>query len=122
MNFHENKPIYLQIADIICERIISGVYTDRIPGIREAAVELQVNANTVQRSYDFLESSGIIQVTRGVGYFVNDKSIREIKNYKKKDFLKNELPGVFRTMEILEMGAEDLINYFQLYKQKKFPK
>ena len=122
MNFNDNKPIYLQIADIVCERILSGVYNERIPGIRDAAGELQVNPNTVQRSYDFMESVGIITVTRGVGYFIHEKSVREIKKYKKEEFLKNELPAVFRTMEMLEMDDVELNKYFQLFKQKKFPK
>ncbi|MFM9984671.1 MAG: GntR family transcriptional regulator [Flavobacteriales bacterium] len=122
MNFNDNKPIYLQVAQLVSERIITGTYTERIPGIREIAAELQVNPNTVQRSYDFMESSGIITVTRGVGYFVHDKSIREIKKYKKDEFLKNELPAVFRTMEMLDMEETELNKYFQLFKQKKFPK
>jgi GntR family transcriptional regulator len=122
MNFKDNKPIYLQIADIMCERIISGTYDERIPGIRESAAELQVNPNTVQRSYDYMEAAGIIVVTRGVGYFVHDKSIREIKKIKKDEFLKNELPALFKTMEILEMDDVELIRYYQAFKQKKFPK
>lgn len=122
MNFKDNKPIYLQIVDIFCERIIGGSYNERIPGIRDTAGELQVNPNTVQRSYDFMETVGIITVTRGVGYFVHDKSVREIKKYKKDEFLKNELPSVFKTMEMLDMEDAELIKYFQLFKQKKFPK
>lgn len=122
MNFNDNKPIYLQIADIICTRIINGNYTDKIPGIREAAAELQVNPNTVQRSYDFLEGNGIIQLARGVGYFIHERSVKEIKKYKKEDFLRSELPDVFKSMDLLDMDEKEILRYYQLYKQKKFPK
>ena len=54
MNFKENKPIYQQIADHICDEIIAGKLAPdaRIPSVREYAAELEVNANTVMRTFD----------------------------------------------------------------------
>lgn len=48
MNFKENKPIYLQIADRICDEILQGRYAenDRIPSVRDYAATVEVNANT----------------------------------------------------------------------------
>ena len=59
MEFDQHKPIYLQIADAICERILTGQWPegDRIPSVRECGVSLEVNPNTVARSYDELSSA-----------------------------------------------------------------
>ena len=72
MNFKENKPIYLQIADRICDEILQGRYAenDRIPSVRDYAATVEVNANTAMRSYDFLQSRSVIRMQRGIGYFV----------------------------------------------------
>ena len=73
MEFDQHKPIYLQIADAICERILTGQWPegDRIPSVRECGVSLEVNPNTVARSYDELSTEGIIHNKRGIGYFVS---------------------------------------------------
>ena len=72
MDFKESRPIYLQIADKICGEILTGKFAEneRIPSVREYASGLEVNANTVVRSYDFLQNKDIIFNKRGIGYFV----------------------------------------------------
>ena len=57
MKFKESKSIYLQIADRICDEILQGQYTEeeRIPSVREYAATVEVNANTVVRTYDYLQ-------------------------------------------------------------------
>lgn len=69
MVFKENtKAIYLQIADKICDEVMVGSIRqgDRIPSVREYASTLQVNANTVMRSYDYLDKAGVIFNRRGI--------------------------------------------------------
>ena len=63
MEFRENQAIYLQIADLMCESILSRTWKpgERIPSIRETAEMSQVNPNTVTRTYAFLEDQGIIR-------------------------------------------------------------
>ena len=72
MNFKESKAIYLQIADRICDEILLGQFAEeeRIPSVREYATIVEVNANTVMRSFDYLQSQNIIYNKRGIGYFV----------------------------------------------------
>jgi len=74
MEFNQNKPIYLQIADGILEKILSSELKegDRILSVRELGAELGVNPNTVMRSYEKLTLDGIIYNQRGIGYFVAD--------------------------------------------------
>ena len=58
MKFKESKSIYLQIADRICDEILQGQYTEeeRILSVREYAATVEVNANTVVRTYDYPET------------------------------------------------------------------
>ena len=74
MNFNTEKPIYLQIVDVISDRILSGELKggDRIPSVREYGADIGVNPNTMMRSYEKLTADGIIYNKRGIGYFVSD--------------------------------------------------
>ena len=73
MNFNTEKPIYLQIVDVISDRILSGELKggDRIPSVREYGADIGVNPNTMMRSYEKLTADGIIYNKRGIGYFVS---------------------------------------------------
>ena len=72
MIFSNDKPIYIQMADRLCDEILSGVYKDddRIPSVREYAVLLEVNTNTAVKAYEQLAREEIIYNKRGLGYFV----------------------------------------------------
>ena len=69
MDFNQNKPIYLQIADSICEKILSGEYLpqERILSVRELGISLGVNPNTIARVYEHLQGMEIIYNKRGIG-------------------------------------------------------
>ena len=72
MNFSNDKAIYIQMAERLCDEILSGQYKEdeRIPSVREYAVLLQVNTNTAMKAYDQLARDEIIYNKRGLGYFV----------------------------------------------------
>ena len=88
-DFRDDRAIYLQMADRICDDILYGKYTagERVPSVRELSVMLGVNANTVVRTYDALTSDGIIQTRRGLGYFVTDDARDRILSVRRKRFL-----------------------------------
>ena len=67
MEFKENRPIFIQIADDFCDQILQGTLKadDRIPSVRETAAAFQVNPNTVVRTYSHLQEKGIIRNQRG---------------------------------------------------------
>ena len=56
MDFKNQKPIYLQIAESICDNILAGKYreNEKLPSVREFAAEVEVNVNTVARSFEWL--------------------------------------------------------------------
>ena len=111
MEFNQNKPIYLQIADGINEKILSGELKegDRILSVRELGGELGVNPNTAMRSYEKLTMDGIIFNQRGIGYFVAEGAKAIELDKMRTDFLENELPQILRKMRLLELKAEDYL-------------
>jgi len=120
MQFRESISIYLQIADYICEKILLKQWKveERIPSVRELAMQLEVNPNTVMRTYEFLQQQNIIYNQRGIGYFVSSDAIKNATQYRKTEFMENELPVLFRNMYMLGMNAEELIPRFETYKKQ----
>lgn len=110
MEFKQSQAIYLQIADHINELILTGTWKagERIPSIRELAESIEVNPNTVMRSYNYLQDLQIIYNQRGIGYFVADDAYQKTLELKKKNFVRRELPRIFRTMDLLHLTCEDL--------------
>jgi DNA-binding transcriptional regulator YhcF (GntR family) len=110
MEFRESQAIYLQIADMLRENVLGGTWKpgDRVPSIRELAESIAVNPNTVVRAYSFLQEHGIFHNQRGIGYFVAENARQITKDLERKRFLDRELPRVFRTMKLLEIGFDEL--------------
>ena len=117
MKFKESKPIYLQIADRICDEILQGKYKEeeRIPSVREYAATVEVNANTVVRSFDYLQGQDIIYNKRGLGYFVAPSGRERILELRKEIFLRDELPEFFRQIKILDIPLKDVDKMYKDY-------
>lgn len=115
MEFNKDKAIYLQIADRISEEILAGKYEEdsRIPSIREYAVMLEVNVNTVVKSYDMLSSSGIIANKRGLGYFVAGEAKSKIRDSRKDDFMTHYLPELVKQMKLLGINVDEVVKKLQ---------
>ncbi|ULT24033.1 GntR family transcriptional regulator [Sphingobacterium sp. E70] len=90
MEFNANKAIYLQIAEYVCDHILMETWktNDKLPSVRELAVQLEVNPNTVMRTYDMLQQKEIIANKRGIGFFLTGDSVRNVKSYRKIFFWK----------------------------------
>ena len=114
MNFHNQIPIYLQIDEHIGEQILTQRWKpdDKIPSIRELAVQLEVNPNTVQRTYDFLQTQEVIFTKRGLGYFVTPNGEQNYLTWRKETFIQNELPIFFKQIRLLKMSFEELEKRF----------
>jgi GntR family transcriptional regulator len=114
MEFDQPKGIYQQIADQIRERILDGEWSsgERIPSIRDFAVSVGVNPNTVTKSYQSLLDRAIIESQRGLGYFVAADARQKILDEIRTAFADEELPRVFRTMRMLGMRLEDLAEHY----------
>ena len=121
MEFRKKDAIYLQIADIMCENILTSTWAEdeRIPSVREMAVSLEVNPNTVMRAYAYLQEKEIIYNKRGIGYFVAKNAFETTRALMKSGFITNDLPHVFRTMALLNMGFDELKTLHKEFSEKK---
>jgi DNA-binding transcriptional regulator YhcF (GntR family) len=122
MEFNNNKAIYLQIAEYVCEQILLGKWKteEKIPSVREMAVELEVNPNTVMRTYELLQGKNILNNKRGIGFFLADDTIDQVKQYRKTSFIEDELPNLFRNLYLLEVDFDELKSRYQTFVSQNF--
>ena len=121
MTFTNDKAIYIQMADRLCDEILAGTYKDddRIPSVREYAVMLEVNANTVVKAYDELSRANIIYNKRGLGYFVTPGAKKQILKERKQEFMKERLPELFRQMRLLDITIDDIAEAYKSVQNVK---
>ena len=111
MDFPSNsKPIYLQIADFVCERIASGQLKpeERLLSVREYGAQIGVNPNTVARTYERLSDDGIIYNQRGIGYFVAADAQQRIISQARQEFMSTDLPQLAQRMRLLGIDLDTL--------------
>lgn len=122
MQFRESQAIYLQIADFVCEKILLKEWKpgERIPSVRELAIQLEVNPNTVMRTFEFLQQQDIIHNQRGIGYFVSADAVAQATIYRKNAFTEKDLPTIFRNLYLLNMDLEELKPKFENFKKQHF--
>ena len=121
MAFTNDKAIYLQMADRLCDEILAGTYKDddRIPSVREYAVLLEVNTNTTVKAYDELARANIIYNKRGLGYFVTPGAKKQILKERKQEFMKERLPELYRQMQLLDITIDDVVEAYKKYGDVK---
>lgn len=124
MEFKSKKGIFLQIADNLCNQILEGVLKpqERVPSVRELAAELEVNRNTVMRTYSYLQDQQIFENKRGIGFFVASSAINLILEKEKKQFLENELPYIVKKIELLKLSQNDLQEITSALKKNEHEK
>lgn len=120
MEFKDNEAIYMQIANNVSESVLLGKWQEgmKIPSVRNMASEMQVNPNTVIRTYEFLESRDIIYTKRGLGFFVREGAVKRIRTYIRDTFLETELPDIFKSMMLLDIDVEEVITRHKLFKEQ----
>jgi len=108
MEYKQAQPIYLQIVDSICENILTRVWQEeeRIPSVREMAIQYEVNPNTVMRAFTYLQERGIVYNQRGIGYFVSPGAYKATLELKREDFRNNDLPYFLKMMNLLNISIE----------------
>ena len=114
IEFDNNLPIYLQIMNYLKKEIIIGHLKagDKIPSVRELASELQINPNTVQRTFQELEREEIVETKRGLGRYVTseESKIMDIKKEMAGELLDRFIHGMqelgFTSNDIVSIVAE----------------
>lgn len=117
MIFKDSKAIYLQIADKICDDVMTGTLTagSRIPSVREYAASVEVNANTVMRTYDYLAQQEVVYNKRGIGFFISDDARDRIVETRRRSFLNDEINYFFKQLNLLDISADDLAKMYADY-------
>ena len=115
--FSQDKPIYLQISDRICDEILAGTYADdmRIPSVRDYGSLLQVNTNTAVKAYEQLARDGIIYQRRGMGYFVTAGARDRITAQRREQLMQATLVKLFEDMKLLDISIDDVVKEYNKY-------
>lgn len=123
MEYIENIPIYLQIKDYLEEKIITESYSlgEQMPSVRQLALELAVNSNTVQKALKVMIEEGVIITLRGKGNFVTENAaiVEELKN----QIVSETFDSTYDKLHLLKMNNQEITNSFSNYvkqKEKKF--
>ena len=120
MQFNKHSSIYLQIAEYMYDRILSGDWPDgqRIPSIRDMAIQLEVNPNTVTRTYALLQEEGTLENQRGIGYFTSLEARKQVLQRKRQGFFKKEIPALLETMDQLGITEDALLHQLRSYQKE----
>ncbi|QED48748.1 GntR family transcriptional regulator [Cytobacillus dafuensis] len=117
--FQASKPIYMQIVDKINQQIIRGdlLPGNKLPSVREMAIQTGVNPNTIQRTYSELERMEIVETRRGQGTFVteNDNLIKELKVRLQMEIIE----AFFNNMKELGFSDEEMLSGLEFYIKGK---
>ena len=122
MNFKDNKPIYIQIAEHICDDVLAGIYRadERIPSVREFAASVEVNANTVVRSDDrgtvLLSDVATVQLgTKSPKLGLASENAKIITDMRRKQILGDELSLMFSRMATIGISPDELQRLYTEY-------
>lgn len=109
----------MQIADELCRRILAGEYAEeeKMPSVRETAVEMEVNVNTVTRAFEWLQQNQVVQVARGMGNFVAPGAKEKIEGLQRDEFFHGYLPDLFRRMSLLNISMERVVEEYGHFKE-----
>ncbi|MEC1605136.1 GntR family transcriptional regulator [Bacillus halotolerans] len=114
-DFQSSKPIYLQIADQIFYRLVRQelVPGDKLPSVRELAIQTKVNPNTIQRTYSEMERLGIVETRRGQGTFIAEKA--EIVDELKERLTREVFESFIHQMAELGLTKEEMLAGIKKY-------
>lgn len=118
MEFNENRPIYLQLADQLMNETerLNFQPGSRLPSVRDYASQTGVNANTVMRTYTWLQQEDIIYNKRGIGYFYCDDAQEKVFKMRRKQFIEKEVPYFIDRMKALRISLNDLERFIMTHK------
>lgn len=118
MDFAKDRPIYLQLVEHICGDIIKGTLKpgEKLPSVREFALDMGVNVNTVQRVYKELEMMDLTETRRGQGTFIttNEERISLLR----EDMKVQVATQIVSTIESLGFSISEIIDVLQKREEK----
>ena len=118
INTRDPRPIYVQIKEGLCRLILSGALQtgERLPSVRELAMDLSINPNTVQRAYAELERQGVIYCVKGRGNFV--AGISTLKEQHKEE-MKSQLSELVKKAKKADITEGDFVELVREFYAEK---
>ena len=112
-NFDNERPIYIQLVELIRIKIVSGEFQrgQKIPSVRELALAMKVNPNTMQKALVELEDEKLIYTERTNGKYVteDEKLIEKVKN----ELAKEKVENYINSMNSIGISFDEAIKYLQ---------
>ena len=114
--FDNNRPIYIQLVEMLRIKIISGKLKsgERIPSVRELALTAKVNPNTMQKALAELEAEGLVYTERTNGKFVTNN--QELIEKIKIELAKEKVNNFLNDMSNIGISYEEAIKYLQMFE------
>lgn len=117
--FHNLTPIYIQLAERINRQIVRQDLKpgDKLPSVREMAIQVGINPNTVQRTYRELELMGIVETRRGQGTFVTEN--KQVLEKLRQMMKESRIESFVREMSEMGYSAEEMMEGLNRYLRRK---
>jgi GntR family transcriptional regulator len=110
--WNDNQPIYRQLRDRVVAMILDGVLKegDPLPSVRNVAAEYRLNPLTVLKAYQQLADEDLVESRRGLGMFINAGAREMLLRNERNNFLKEQWPQIYATIQRLGLKTEELLN------------
>lgn len=119
LNLDSNKSIYIQIAeiienDILTENLLAG---EQAPSTNEFAKIYNINPSTARKGLNLLVDGEILYKKRGIGMFVREDGRKKVLKKRQDKFFKERLPEIIKEAERLEVKKEDIVQYIENFEE-----
>lgn len=110
VNFDNERPIFIQIAEGIEDAILSGAFPEesQIPSITEFSVNYKINPATALKGINILVDNGIVYKKRGLGMFVSSGAVDKLRLQRKEDFYENYIMNLIEEAKRLNLTKDDI--------------
>ena len=115
INFEDERPIFLQIAEQIEDGILSGAFPEetQIPSTTEISINFKINPATALKGINLLVDGGIVYKKRGLGMFVNTGAVKTIRGKRKEEFFENYITKLTGEAQKLGLTQEEIVSMIE---------
>jgi len=115
INFEDERPIFLQIAEQIEDGILAGAFPEetQIPSTTEISVNYKINPATALKGINILVDGGIVYKKRGLGMFVNTGAVKTIQGKRKEEFFDNYISKLAGEARKLGITREEIVSMIE---------
>lgn len=115
VNFEDERPIFIQIAEQIEDAILSGAFPEesQIPSTTEISVSFKINPATALKGINILVDNGLVYKKRGIGMFVSTGAVEVLREKRKKEFYDSYISKLTTEAKRLNLSKDDIITMIE---------